>query len=240
MALHARPEERARPWPWLAGLCYRALEPLGVAFPEDDRAAVVAGKALAGRPVRPDRVAAAARASGPGPGAPAHAPDPALAASVDRFWSQLAAVAERLGTAVRAAEHDTVERVLRAARTELRQAARSVHAAAQASPSAAPQPRGEPAPDDEPEVVRIRGSAPARSDPPSRPDRRATPAPPPPAAAAPPAAPPPEVDERPVVADDQQTLGPERPFAPLIFAGVAVLISLLLLGGVATGLLHFG
>lgn len=208
-ALRARAEGRARRWPWLPGPCYDALEPLGLAFSHDDRLMAVAGKALGGRPVRPERVAEAARQlRHPEPVAPPQAPDPALAAAVDRFWARLNDLARRLGQAVRAGDEDAVGRLLQQARPQLADSAEAVREAAEAV---------------------VAGSAPLSA-----------PASPGPAAAEPARAEPARVEPvetAPEAVEDETALGPDRPYAPVIFVGVALLVALILLLAVGLGAL---
>lgn len=199
----AQAEDEARPWPWLPGPCYAALEPLGLAFSHDDRLMVVAGKALGGRPVRPERVAEAARQLGhPEPVAPSQAPDPALAAAVDRFWARLNDLARRLGQAVRAGDEDAVGQLLRQARPQLADSAAAVREAAEAA-VAGSAPLGAPR----------SGSGPTEP----------TPVEP--------------VETAPEEVEDETSLGPDRPYAPVIFVGVALLVALILLLAVGLGAL---
>lgn len=203
-ALRAQAEGRARRWPWLPGPCYGALEPLGLAFSHDDRLMVVAGKALGGRPVRPERVAEAARQlRHPDPVPPSQAPDPALAAAVDRFWARLNDLARRLGQAVRAGDQDAVDRLLRQGRPKLADSAAAVREAAEAA---------------------VAGSAPLS----------AATGPEPAPAESPPAEP---LGTAPETVEDETALGPDRPYAPVIFVGLALLVALVLLLVVGLGAL---
>ncbi len=223
-ALRAQAEGQARRWPWLPGPCYAGLEPLGVAFSQDDRPMVVAGKALVGRPVRPERVAEAARQlCHPEPVAPPQAPDPALAAAVDRFWARLNGLARRLGQAVRAGDADAVDQLLQRGRDQLADSAAAVREAAEAAVAgsgsvAAPGP--------------VAGSSVGAGSAPLSAPARPEPAPADPAPAEPspasPTEPPPETVE------DEGALGPDRPYAPVIFVGLSLLVALVLL--LVTGL----
>jgi hypothetical protein len=269
-ALRDRLESGASLWPWLPGLCYRALEPLAVGFPDDDRAMTVAGKALVGRPVRPERLAAAVRQLRGEAVDAAEAPDPDVAAAVDRFWTQLARTARHLGEAVRAGDEDAVAHALQQAAPRLRESAGAVHFAAQ---------RGGSPP------TRLVGDDPASSTIPPEPDPQALGdpgvAPPPTAGVAPgptddlgvdapssgegeppvgadpaplahtpagtdpawtvagPAAgeqpPPPRSDLPAALAEEETELEPDRPYAPLIFVGGALLLAIVLLTAVASG-----
>lgn len=130
-ALRDRLEAGASLWPWLPGLCFRALEPLRVAFPDDDRAMAVAGKALVGRPVRAARLAEAARQLRGERQAAGDPPDAELAAVIERFWQQLARLAHHLGEVVRAQDEDRVQRALQQAPPRLRKSAGTVRRAAE-------------------------------------------------------------------------------------------------------------
>lgn len=223
-ALHARQEAGAASWPWLPGLCYRALAALDVTFPGDDRAAVIAGKALVGRPVRPDRLAAAVRELARAAPAAKSSPDPDLAAAVDGFWAELADVAAQLGRSVRAGDDDAVDRLLAQARPRLRRAARALQDAAQPPRPADSADGGEP----EPEIVAVRPRSEPQRQPPPAPEAAPAPAPTRPEPATPaPAMPEPAVEG--------ESLGPERPYAPLVFLGATVALSLLLLLAVVLG-----
>lgn len=202
-ALRARAQRGAGRWPWLPGLCYGALEPLGVAFDRDDRIMAVAGKALVGLPVRPERVAEASRRlSQLAPPDPPEALDPALAAAVDRFWARLVGLARRLGEAVRAGDDAAVDELLQRARPKLRDSAAAVHEAVERVVAGSPAP--EPSAPERP--------APARPDPV-------------------PVEPEPEVEE------DEAALGADRPYAPMIFVGGALLVALVWLLAVGLGTL---
>lgn len=207
--LRARTEHNAARWPWLPGLCYAALEPLGVTFDRDDRVMMVAGKALVGLPVRPERVAEASRRlRQPEPPAPTEAPDPALATAVDRFWTRLTRLAQRLGEAVRAGDEETVAELLRRAQPKLSDSATAVQQAAERAVGGSPAPA---------EAARPREAAPTPARPASAEQEAA------------PAEPDPEGEE------DDSVLGPERPYAPMIFVGVALVVALVLLLVVALG-----
>lgn len=218
-ALRAQAEGRAQRWPWLPGPCYGALEPLGLAFSHDDRLMVVAGKALGGRPVRPERVAEAARQlCHPDPVPPSQAPDPALAAAVDRFWARLNDLARRLGQALRAGDEEAVGQLLQQARPQLADSAAAVRQAAEAAVAGSTAP-----------------SAPAWPDPDSA---EATPAEATPAETAPAeTAPAARVETAPEAVEDETSLGPDRPYAPVIFVGLALLVALVLLLAVGLGAL---
>lgn len=245
-ALRARAEGDAARWPWLPGLCYSALESLGVAFDRDDRVVMVAGKALVGLPVRPERVTdTSRRLRQPEPPAPPEAPDPALAAAVDRFWARLTGLAQRLGQAVRAGDEEAVTQLLQRARPKLRDSAAAVQEAAEAALGGWPvsAERSEPArPEPEPEPETPGPEAPGREAPgrePLEPEPSSHSAEPAsgrqrPASADSGAVP---VEPAPEAEEDEAALGPDRPYAPMIFVGLALLVALVLLLAVALGTL---
>lgn len=155
-------------WPWLPGLCFKALEPLGVEFPEHNRHAVAIGKVLVGRPVRREEVTVGLRRlRRRTPPAPRRAPSPELAAAVDAFWEQLTPVAAELGRARRRGDADGPRRALEKARSELRERARQVRRAVRELEAGASPPGASP-----PAASTTAGDASKRSGP-APPRRRA-------------------------------------------------------------------
>lgn len=117
-----------RPWPWLPGLCFGALEPLGVSFPDDDEAAIVLGRMLIG--AESDAGAAeralAALADDAGDPTGELAIDAtgslrrrSLLVAVDRFWEDLAAAMRRVHAPVVRGDRDGADWIIVAARRQL-------------------------------------------------------------------------------------------------------------------------
>ncbi|GEM_PF-4984293 len=209
--------------PWLPGLVYRALAPLGVTFVEDDEHAVAVGAALIGRPVASARLRRAL-ATLPDHPPPEDAPDPELAAAIDAFWHALATLTTDLGRAWRAEDVAAAQRLASQAVPELR-----AHAAAVA------EALGEVVPDDAP---------PAADDPEARrgPDQPDAPAVGAAAETQPQAeagvgAPGPAPEPAAVLPGepDDAPVPPDRPQGALAFALIAVVIALLVLLAVLGG-----
>lgn len=213
-ALH-RPDHATPALPWLPGLVYRALAPLGVAFDEQDRLAVAAGAALIGRPVPAARLRSALEGLPAAPPA-ASAPDPELAEAIEAFWQRLAEVAAELGRAWRAGDPDRAHGVAGAAVPELQALAAAV---AEARGEIHPEP-----PDAPPETVGSESATAAGSES---------------ATEAGPGDHPEEPLLAPVLELDDAPVPPDRPQSALAFALLALTIALLVLlavlGGFPTG-----
>jgi hypothetical protein len=191
-------DEARRTWPWLPGLCFDALEPLGVEFPADDDDAVVLGRLLVGAETDADAVEDAlarlgARLHG---GADLRASAGAelaaggtlrwqsLLSAVERYWADLTSVARRLHEPVAAADRDAADWIMLGARRQLESTVERVPALATAVGDAIAAPEPAPPPAD---------PSPAPAPPPSPPALSPAPAPSPaaPARPVPPPAPPP-------------------------------------------------
>lgn len=127
--------ERRRPWPWLAGMCWAALEPFGIAFPDGDRHAVVAGRLLVGSETDPLAVSAAIEAlrNRPSPAAPpkgsrntdsqAVIQHRRLCAAVDAYWAAFMRAARRLHEHVREGDRAGADDLVVATRRRLEELA---------------------------------------------------------------------------------------------------------------------
>ena len=124
-----RGQTRRRPWTWLPGLCYEALAPLDVAFPENDEAVVIAGRVLIGvesdagdvRRVWP-RWQTASNETGElelAKGAPSQLHRRSLLSAVDTFWGRLAESSRAVGQAVAAGERDQADQLIRDSKRQL-------------------------------------------------------------------------------------------------------------------------
>ncbi len=229
-ALH-RPDHATPALPWLPGLVYRALAPLGVAFDEQDRLAVAAGAALIGRPVPAARLRTALEGLPAAPPA-ASAPDPELAEAIEAFWQRLAEVAAELGRAWRAGDPDRAHGVASAAVPELWALAAAV---AEARGEIHPDP-----PDAPPETVGSESATAAGSESATEAgSESATAAGPESATEAGPGDHPEEPLLAPVLELDDAPVPPDRPQSALAFALLALTIALLVLlavlGGFPTG-----
>src|SRR5690625_4052596 len=134
-----RQQSRRRPWTWLPGLCYEALEPLGVTFPENDEAVVIAGRVLIGvesdatdvRRVWP-RWQAAPNETGEldlAKGAPSQLHRRRLLSAVDSFWGKLADNARDIGQAVAAGQRDAADQLVRDSRRQLEEIVERIESA---------------------------------------------------------------------------------------------------------------
>ncbi len=127
-------EEGRRSWPWLPGLCFSALEELGVGFPVDDDAAVTLGRVLVGAETDARRVADALATVGAGAAAQAAAPASGadlafelrrrtLETAVDRFWKELQTAARRLHEPVVERDRPRADSIIVATRRRLEDSA---------------------------------------------------------------------------------------------------------------------
>lgn len=137
-------QEARRPWPWLAGMCWAALEPLGLAFPDGDRHAVVAGRLLVGGETDPVAVLAAVEslrgrrppsgvARAVGPDSQAIMRQQRLASAVDAFWSAYRRAARRLHEYVREGDRAGADDLVVSTRRRLEELAERVAGLAEAS-----------------------------------------------------------------------------------------------------------
>lgn len=122
-------QQSRRPFSWLAGLCFEALEDLGVSFPADDEPSVIAGRVLigverdAGAVHRVRRVWESAAEDSAQPG---HLADPSdqlrrrsLMSAVDTFWQQLIRITTELHGPVTDGDRETCNRIVRGGRRQL-------------------------------------------------------------------------------------------------------------------------
>lgn len=130
--------EARRPWPWLAGMCWAALEPLGLAFPSGDRDAVVAGRLLVGTETDPLAVLTAIEAlrerEPPPHGASATAGGSSqavmqhrrLTSAVDAFWASFLRATRRLHEHVREGDREGADDLVVSTRRRLEELAERV------------------------------------------------------------------------------------------------------------------
>ncbi len=248
--------EARRAWPWLPGLCYDALAPLGVAFPTEDRRAVVVGRLLVAAEKDAGAVTAALRSLGSAerPRWEAPAGDAAgalrvrrLAAAVDGFWSELARAASELHEVVVLRDRAGADRILGRARRRLEDVAEEIKWLAQAVADAAlqppvsePPPPPPPAQPEEPAPHVAAATAPIPAPTAPIPPPPAVPPPsaiPPPSPVPPPRAPaaaprPRPAQPRPPV---RRPVGPpepaprERTWEPILFVILALIAAILVL-----------
>ena len=216
-------------WPWLPGLAWDALQPLGVAFPADDGVAVTLGRFLVGVETNPQRVrdALAAVAAGQASAAPQRsrpAGEPAgareqLADALDGVWHAFARTAAAVRVPGRDGDRARADRLVLASRRQLEEHAHTLgtHARRIAATVPAPQP---PVPAPEPE-------SPIRALPAARPEAAAGAVetadlldPAPNGAGS-------SFDRRWPAADVEYSSGRERRLAPVLFLAGATLVALI-------------
>jgi hypothetical protein len=210
--------EARRVWPWLPGLCYDALEPLGVEFPADDADAVVLGRLLVAAETDAGAIEDALarlgrRLHGGGERRPSEAALQAtgilrwqsLLSAVERFWADLTAVTRRLHDPVAVADRDAVDWIIINARRQLESTVERVPtlAGAVADGMASAPPVSAPSPSPAP--------------PASAPSPSPAPPPPPPVDEPAPAAPAPDLPASVAGAatDEIVQLTETAPFAPI-------------------------
>jgi hypothetical protein len=138
--------EGRRAWPWLPGLAWEAVEPLGVAFPAADRVAVTLGRFLVGVETNPQRVEDALAAVQAGQERPAASRilagerEQGLLAALDAFWAAFARTAAALRPPVVDGDRARADAVLLASRRGLEAHARDLEAQARRLAAGAERP----------------------------------------------------------------------------------------------------